>query len=172
MLAALTTLPVAATEGYSMILPVVWPPRTARLRLRQVPLQQQRQINAAFAENNIKLKMKVYDTYVLNEEQDTNHLVEIPGRQFQSIDKERTFEILKGKIVEYPGVNESDIVYVFTRRLLSTEGSQENIFARYEDKTGPCGGRLLPNIYYDPPFSYLAITIYVARNPGQDSEHE
>ncbi|XP_064462822.1 uncharacterized protein LOC135373654 [Ornithodoros turicata] len=28
----------------------------------------------------------------------------------------------------------------------------------YEDKTGPCGGRLLPNIYYDPPFSYLAVT--------------
>ncbi|XP_064481385.1 uncharacterized protein LOC135394534 [Ornithodoros turicata] len=27
-------------------------------------------INAAFAENNIKLKMKVYDTYVMNEEQE------------------------------------------------------------------------------------------------------
>ncbi|XP_064462811.1 uncharacterized protein LOC135373642 [Ornithodoros turicata] len=115
-------------------------------------------INAAFAENNIKLKMKVYDTYVLNEEQERNHLVEIPGRQFQSIDSERTSERLKGRIVEYPGVNESDIVYVFTRKLLSREGSQQTSWDWYEDKTGPCGGRLLPNIYYDPPFSYLAVT--------------
>ncbi|XP_064464710.1 uncharacterized protein LOC135376027 isoform X2 [Ornithodoros turicata] len=115
-------------------------------------------INAAFAENNIKLKMKVYDTYVLNEEQERNHLVEIPGRQFQSIDSERTSERLKGRIVEYPGVNESDIVYVFTRKLLSKEGSQQTSWDWYEDKTGPCGGRLLPNIYYDPPFSYLAVT--------------
>ncbi|XP_064462288.1 uncharacterized protein LOC135372731 [Ornithodoros turicata] len=30
-----------------------------------------------------------------------------------------------------------------------------------KDKTGPCGGRLLPNIYYDPPFSYLAITQFM-----------
>ncbi|XP_064461962.1 uncharacterized protein LOC135372213 [Ornithodoros turicata] len=105
-----------------------------------------------FAENNNKLKMKVYDTYVLNEEQERNHLVEIPGRQFQSIDSERTSERLKGRIVEYPGVNESDIVYVFTRKLLSKEGSQQTSWDWYEDKTGPCGGRLLPNIYYDPPF--------------------
>ncbi|XP_064481446.1 uncharacterized protein LOC135394569 [Ornithodoros turicata] len=72
-------------------------------------------INAAFAENNIKLKMKVYDTYVMNEEQDRNHLVKIHGRQVESIDSHQTVAMLNSTIVEYPGTNESDIVFVFTR---------------------------------------------------------
>ncbi|XP_064463681.1 uncharacterized protein LOC135374685 [Ornithodoros turicata] len=81
-------------------------------------------MNAAFAENNIKMKMKVYDTYVMNEEQDRTHLLEIPGRQLPSINTDKCHETLKDKLVEYPGTNESDIVFVVTRKILSDESKR------------------------------------------------
>ncbi|XP_064468368.1 uncharacterized protein LOC135379042 isoform X3 [Ornithodoros turicata] len=34
----------------------------------------------------------------------------------------------------------------------------------HERRTGPCGGHFLPDIYYDPPFSYMAITQYMWSN--------
>ncbi|XP_064481526.1 uncharacterized protein LOC135394621 [Ornithodoros turicata] len=80
-------------------------------------------MNAALAENNIKLKIKVYDTYVMNEEQDRTQLVEIPDRQMPTIDADDTVHSLVKILYEYPGSNESDKVYVLTRKFL---GSKKN----------------------------------------------
>ncbi|XP_064464893.1 uncharacterized protein LOC135376218 isoform X3 [Ornithodoros turicata] len=136
-------------------------------------------MNAAFAENKIKLKMKVYDTYVMNEEQDRTHLQELPGRQVQSIDPYVAHETLKTKIVEYPGSNESDMVFVFTRKVLRNATNEETYLYWYYTGKGPCGGRLEPNIFYDAPFSYQAIVqsmwdttlVRIAKEDVCDVEH-
>ncbi|XP_064464940.1 uncharacterized protein LOC135376259 [Ornithodoros turicata] len=120
-------------------------------------------MNAGFAENNIKLKMKVYDTYVMTEDQDRTHLLEVPGKQVPSIDAKQAWETLNTKVVEYPGSNESDIVHVFTSKVLLRE-NQNVVWDWREYGTGPCGGRLIPSIYYDSPFSYVAITQYMWPN--------
>ncbi|XP_064481561.1 uncharacterized protein LOC135394646 [Ornithodoros turicata] len=112
-------------------------------------------VNAGFANINIKLKMTVYDTYVMNEEQDRTHLLEVPGRNLPSVYAHKTMNILQRTVIQYPGVNESDMVFVLTRKILLDE-KNHTLLSHFHWHIGPCGGRLKPILYFDAPFSYAA----------------
>ncbi|XP_064462381.1 uncharacterized protein LOC135372930 isoform X1 [Ornithodoros turicata] len=112
-------------------------------------------MNAAFANVNIKLKMKVHDTYVMTADQDRTHLPKIPGQSLPIVKATKTMDLLRTKVAEYPGGNESDMVFVLTRSFLLNDNNKvaSNYF---HDRTGVCGGRFKAMLFKDGPFSYLA----------------
>ncbi|XP_064467951.1 uncharacterized protein LOC135378792 isoform X2 [Ornithodoros turicata] len=129
-------------------------------------------MNAAFATVDVRLKMKVYDTYVMTDKQHTTYLVETPIKNIPLIHAEKTLDSLSTTFEQFPGGNESDIVFVFTSKGLTYDGKSTNYKGITKLRVGVCAGRDKVALFYDTPFSYIAILtmwdIIRARIPKAD----
>ncbi|XP_064467957.1 uncharacterized protein LOC135378794 [Ornithodoros turicata] len=115
-------------------------------------------MNAAFASVNIELKMKVYDTYVMTDKQHTTYLIETPINNIPAIDGAKTLGSLATAFKEFPGGNESDIVFAFLSKGVTFD-RVKTLWKGYSNMSvGVCAGRDKVVLFFDTPFSYIAIT--------------